>query len=517
MKAEPYLENNVERISAVNGKSLKLNNFIYKLFKNNKFHWKKSVIGCFLSHLTTWTKIMNEPGEYFLVLEDDVRFNKDWITTWNKASKNIPMGAELLYLGGVLPPNKVALPSCLEEVNNFWSQIKPNNYFSPNIPVPIFHFCAYSYIISKTGVQKLLSFLSQSEFPINEADHFIGHPLVGLKKYIINPLLSYCFQDEDSTYINSQFNDLKQTNNFDSDIWNNTECFTDEELYTFSNPNITTFYYFGNETQFSIFENNWIKDIFQTDIEYKPLSSHSILIPNNSWIILQRPHIDTLIKYLDLLQSHNINFKILHLSDETLQDNISFYSYPNCKAVIRNYVRSDIPILDHIITIPLGFHHKADTNPIFNDRIIGWSFHGTNWFNRKELLKPLCDITPYHCHFTDYWNDPKQTSENAYLGRLTNSKFCPILRGNNIETFRLYEALEAGTIPIYVRTEGDDEFWKFISKKLGLVYLTSWENAVEFIKTLLSDTNRAEIYRQELITCWTSWKNEIKILIQKLK
>lgn len=520
MKAEPHLENNVTRISAVNGKTLQLNNFIYKIFKDNKFFWKKSVIGCFLSHITTWTKIINEPGDYFLILEDDVRFNSNWIKTWNKASEYIPKDAELLYLGGVLPPNREALPKCLEEVNKFWSQIKPNNFFSPNVALPIFHFCAYSYIISKTAAQKLLNFLAHSCSPINELDHFIGHPIVGLKKYILNPLITHCFQEEDSKYINSQFNDLQRTNDFDSDIWNNTESFTEDEIELFRNPTSSlTVYHIpnGDNKSFNIYEKKWLEEMVDTSIDFKPLTNLSSIVPDNSWFIVQRPHIDTFNNYFNLLKQENINFKVFHLSDELSRDSIDFYRYSNCKAVIRNYIRDDVPKLPHIITIPLGFHHKADKNAIFDDRFIVWSFHGTNWFNRKELLEPLCSLTPYHCHFTDSWNDPKQTSENAYLGRLTNSKFCPILRGNNVETFRLYEALEAGTIPIYVRNEGDDNFWEVISKKLGLVKLTSWENAVEFIKTLLSDTNRAEIYRQELITYWTSWKNEIKTIIQHLK
>ena len=124
---------------------------------------------------------------------------------------------------------------------------------------------------------------------------------------------------------------------------------------------------------------------------------------------------------------------------------------------------------------------------------------------------------PHHTNFTNTWNDPNQSTHGSYLGTLANSKFCPILRGNNIETFRFYEVLEIGTIPIYVRNEGDDKFWEVISKKLGLVELISWENAIKFIKALLSDTNRAEIYRQELITCWNSWKSEIKSSIQQLK
>jgi hypothetical protein len=51
---ETNIMNFVERISAVNGKTLKINSFIYELFKNNDFNWKKSLnsinVQLFLRH-----------------------------------------------------------------------------------------------------------------------------------------------------------------------------------------------------------------------------------------------------------------------------------------------------------------------------------------------------------------------------------------------------------------------------------------------------------------------------------
>lgn len=516
MRAEPYLENNVTRIPAINGKTLKLNNLIYKTFKDNKFFWKKSVIGCFLSHITAWTKIINEPGDMFLILEDDVRFDKNWISTWNAAAKHIPKDAELLYFGGVLPPNKDVLPSCLEEVNKFWSEIKPNNFFSPNMPLPIFHFCAYSYIITKKAAQKLLEFLTNNELPINELDHFIGNPIIGLNKYILNPLITHCFQDDDIKYINSQFNDLQRTNDFDSDIWNNTESFTEEEIEQFRNPiNTLTFYHIDNNNTFDMYEKKWIEEILNVQINFKPLTNLSMIVPDNSWFIVQRPHLDTLTNYFTFLQKNNINFKALHLSDEFSKDPIDFYSYSNCKAVIRNYTRFGVPHLPHIVTIPLGFHYKGSESKTFDERKLVWSFHGTNWFNRQKLLENIYSLMPHHCHFVESWDDPKKTKEGAYLGTLANSKFCPILRGNNVETFRIYEALELGVIPIYVKSEMSDDHWNVIERKLDIMYLPTWDKAVEFMKLLLDKPDFAEKYRLKVIQRWEVWKNEIKMLCQK--
>jgi GR25 family glycosyltransferase involved in LPS biosynthesis len=432
---EPFLK--IHRVSAVNGKTLKMDKMIYDLFKHNTFNWKKSAIGCNLSHISIWKSIINEPGTHFLILEDDVRFKKGWKKEWSQYAQHIPDDADILYVGGVLPPNKQVLPLCLEKVNEYWSQITPNTYFS-STPMPIFHFCTYSYIISKKGAQKMLQFLYESEKKSYAVvDHLLGSPLVNLTKYVANSLLCHCFQDNDPVYLNSQFNDLHRKDKFDSDIWNNTECFEPEAIKEVMKDALDI-YHIG---EFIPYEQSWLNEIFGA-ITFKPFNE-----VNNSWFVVQRPHVETYNNHFRVLNSKNINFKVLHLSDEFGIDDISFYKLPACELVIRNYIRPDTN-LSNVITIPLGFHYKSTSNKTFSDRKLAWSFHGTEWFNRKDKLEMLSEFLPYNCHLTPEWNHSSMTKEEKYISTLNDSKFCPVLRGNNFETFRMYECLEAGSIPI---------------------------------------------------------------------
>jgi GR25 family glycosyltransferase involved in LPS biosynthesis len=513
--AEPYLEDVVERVSAVNGKTLKMNKFIYDLFKNNQFNWKKSVMGCSLSHMKIWSNIIKESGNIFLVLEDDVRFNKNWIDDLNKYIKNIPEDADILYIGGVLPPNKVALPLCLNKINEYWSKIIPNTFFSSQ-PIPTFHFCTYSYIITKKGAEKLLQFLKLSDMKSFVAvDHLLGSPQVNLKKYVANTLLTYCFQDNDPNYINSAFNSTDTIKNYDSDILNNNECFTENDIASFKLDQIDLFY-FDETDEYKLYEEEWITYIFQTKINLRRLPNLITLIPNNSWFIVQRPHFNKILSLFMYLQQNNINFKVLHLSDEYINDPIDFYTYSNCKCVVRNYIRSDVPNLPHILTIPLGYHYKGINKKALYDRKLIWSFHGTNWFNRQEYISHILNISPHKCQLNDKWDDPNQSKEDYYLDTLENSKFCPILRGNNYETFRLYEALEVGTIPIYVRSSGDDLFWQFISR-LGLININSWDTAKQIMEQLMNNPTDVENYRNIIYNNWLEWKKEISMFIEKNK
>ena len=575
------------RFSAVDGKQVKLTQNIYNIFKYNNFNWKRAMVGCTLSHMSVWLQLLAEPDgvNSYLVLEDDMRFtSNNWLIQWEEISKDIPEDAEIMYIGGVLPSNKKALPLVLEPVNNSWAKIKPNTLFGTKTPQPIFHFCAYSYIITKKGAQKLLDWLAYSKekcFSCN--DHLMGHPIVDLNKYISIPLITKCFQEDDTNYLNSDFNTVDRADTFDSDIWSSIDNFSSEELAQFStgdetishiwipiwetlknmnvlpltkkllwpqnfikslkndehkniiqtytqsntqfnikinindNTSPTTIYYLkeyeDKNGNFNLYEKNWVKDIFGNYI-FKVFDGKTI-VPSGSWFIAMRPFSNELNKLFTYMHSIKQDFKVLHFSDEFGKDNIEYYKLASCKMVLRTYIRPDLLNLSNVLVIPLGYHYKDvyNTDIEFSDRKYIWSFHGTNWFNRKILLNNIIDITPHSLHYTPDWNHSTMTNEAQYINILTNSKFCPIVRGNNVETFRLYESLEHGVIPLYVRNEGDDDYWKWITEHIKLIEIKDWITAKSVIQFFLQNPEKAEKYRQGLIKGWESWKHNIQTFI----
>jgi GR25 family glycosyltransferase involved in LPS biosynthesis len=535
IKSEPYLESMMERIPGVNGKTIQMNRFIYDLFLRNEFKWKKSVIGCNLSHMTAWSKVATGEAERVLILEDDVRFEKDWLQRWDQYAEHIPADADVLYLGGVLPPNKPALPHALEAVNSYWSRVKPNTFFSP-VPMPVFHFCAYSYILTKSGAKKIIDYMKNSEQKsFTVSDHLLGHPLVGLTKYIAQPLLSYCFQEEDPTYVQSQFNDIHRKDTYDSDIWNNTECFTEEDLKPFQtvdvNANVistnnainqeattnelnhlTMYYVKTNDEPFEPYEQTWLEEILQRKLVMQPLPER---IPAHSWVVVQRPHSFALHQYFQKLNEEGIPFKVLHISDEFGSDCIDFYQLPNCKGVIRNYIRPDVPKLPHIIQLPLGYHHKASVESSakpFDERKFVWTFHGTNWFGRQDVLSSMFDITPNHCILTPDWNHPSMISGKEYISYLSNTKFVPVLRGNNPETFRFYEALESGCIPLSIKDDSNHPFYDWIFEQLFIRSMTT-EEATALLSSASKEAN-LETIRKQYAANWSVYKTHLKQLVQ---
>jgi hypothetical protein len=182
------------------------------------------------------------------------------------------------------------------------------------------------------------------------------------------------------------------------------------------------------------------------------------------------------------------------------------YMNPLCKGVIRNYTRADVPELPHILTIPLGYHYRySGSVKSMEDRKWTWSFHGTDWHDRSQQLAAFQTYHPYSCRLQPDWNHPSGTKEDEYLEALGNSQFCPILKGNNMETFRLYEALEAGTLPLFGPRISSD-FLAFIQKHIDV---SAWYDWCDIESMNLS--NEIKIKAQaDMMAQWTRWKIDIQ-------
>lgn len=65
-----------ERYNAVDGNKLKTTRALEQLFNPNDYNYRSGIIGCALSHLDLWTRILNDKEykqyDYFIILEDDV-------------------------------------------------------------------------------------------------------------------------------------------------------------------------------------------------------------------------------------------------------------------------------------------------------------------------------------------------------------------------------------------------------------------------------------------------------------
>jgi len=575
MLSHPSLLPIANRLPGIDGRELQLTPRIASLFANNDFKWKKSVTGCALSHILAWAQLASEhPSvQNYLILEDDCRFVKQglgevtsydngngktiiskkeaWMQQVADVVAEAPPDAELLMLGGVLPGNLEAYPHILDSVNNTWATIRPNTLFTGTRSIPFFHFCAYSYILTKTGAKKLMTAL-QTKGVYTSIDHYLIHPDQGLKMYALKDLITTCFQADNPVYKTAAFDEFLRVDSYDSDIWNNKECFENGSSLVTGSPSLwpalvdvlsqslwpalvdvlsqaphsiqtrntlrpeaitihtpSTVYYYpdGAFKQDATLEESWLKSLWPT-VQYQPFPGLEAL-PSDAWLLVARPALEFWQEVCKGLNAKGKPFRVLHLSDELCSDPIEFYNLPMCTKVLRNYARSHLD--EKVVVMPLGWAQGPPSSiPSFSGRPYVWGFHGSSWGHREALLQPLQTIHPNFCKFITEFQSKDKTKAYEYQQMLLQSQCVPIPPGQNAETFRLYEALEHGAIPLYVRSEGDSVYWLWLRTHLHLLEIQTWDKVPAILELFRKNPEKAEQYRMGLLTEWAKWKGECK-------
>jgi GR25 family glycosyltransferase involved in LPS biosynthesis len=525
----PDMKGKVRRHVACDGRNLCLTPELATLFKPNDFFWKKAVMGCALSHLKLWKMLVNDSKEIqsYLILEDDVRLQPGWKEAWANVYSKLPVDWECIYLGGILPPNKEGFKNVLEPVLPGLSRIAPNTFFGQAEPTRQFHFCAYSYVLSRKGASKILKAIEERGY-WTSADHMLFNPLDKINVYVLDPLVAGASQDDDPAYLNSDFNDFSRIDKFDSDLWNNDERFSPEEVETCLKKEVSlninatvdnvyrqiTMPIIKKETRYvslyklnnTIYEKVWLEDLLCSNFTIEQISKDTKLDScNNLVVVLVRPNWVEQLEWLDNLQKAGIKFKVIHLSDELHEDPCFFYSRSEIKSVLRFYHRNNLPN-EKVLTIPLGYHWKVkgSIKPL-GERKYSWSFCGTNWKGRSEQLSALEKIEPKLLTYYPDWNDSSQLKESEYISLLQDTIFVPCPRGNNIETYRFYEAIESGCIPVF--TELPE-----ILLESGIPFLrtSTWEEVAELIKHFLKNRIQLDSYHKSIYNGWLKYKKQLQ-------
>lgn len=180
------LKLNVERISAVDGAKLDLdtipNNIITrKGIDDAKNKWNKLFvpltrggIGCALSHRNVWKKIIDENICNALILEDDIRCDKDFDKKLHFYEISWPNDYDIIFLG--------YHSSTIKYINN-----KVNDIFVKSDSI----YGLFGYVVSNEGAKKLLNI-----FPITlQIDSELHNHIDKLNIYLVRPEKRIIFSD----------------------------------------------------------------------------------------------------------------------------------------------------------------------------------------------------------------------------------------------------------------------------------------------------------------------------------
>jgi len=272
-------------------------------------------------------------------------------------------------------------------------------------------------------------------------------------------------------------------------------------------------------------ESDWVRFLISgldyteiIDGKYRELHDGAIVVDNQIGP-QRRPY------YFEMLQRGN-RFALIHLSDEHYGDDASIYNFANL--VLRNYWSRAHAADKCVIGIPLGLMNgfKVETSPSTFERRYVWSFAGnTAKRAREEMLTAMSWVKGGHVHATSAINPRVLTSEQRgatdaplpvedYARLLSDTIFAPCPAGwENLDSFRVCEALEAGCIPIVQRRPFFDYFEHLFGDH-PMLSVASWSEAPALIASLQKDRGALDRRRVACARWWRDYRASLAPMVR---
>ena len=199
---------------------------------------------------------------------------------------------------------------------------------------------------------------------------------------------------------------------------------------------------------------------------------------------------------------------LFHLGDESGAYDLSKV-YKNCNYVWRTFCSNKYFKSNQVRCIPIGYKSGL-VNKQENKRKYKWAFAGTpHKSSRHDLLFQFADIKPFFCHKTDKFNE-KIISVDEMSEVLSSTEFIPCPNGFfHPETYRLYEALQCGCIPIV------EEAYKYYDRLFPnnpFIKVGKWVDAKVIIKSW--EESKIKKKQEECNSWWRGYKINLQEMIK---
>ena len=161
--------------------------------------------------------------------------------------------------------------------------------------------------------------------------------------------------------------------------------------------------------------------------------------------------------YLRRLRANTRGVGLLHIGDEFRRAPLEVYD--EAAFVYRNYWRPALETHAQGRYLPLGANcpMEAFDPPPFSERRHRWSFAGQQKGPRETMIDTVSQRSDGYLQVNDNFNSGLPKEAYVQLLERTQVVLCP--RGfSAVESYRVYEALEAGAIPL-VEDDGGVGLW----------------------------------------------------------
>ena len=246
---------------------------------------------------------------------------------------------------------------------------------------------------------------------------------------------------------------------------------------------------------------DWIYFLLQ-DIDCKSISSEEEINKDDTIIIVDSG-IHFKEQFYIKLNALTKRFFLFHINDEHL-DKRSSPMYNYCDYVWRTCCSPKYFSSNKVKCIPpgykSGFKQKFDLN---KKRQYKWCFFGTQHkSSRHDMNFQLEKIKPNFVNRIDKFADKKKSASVEEMKKVySNTNFAPCPAGFfHPESYRIYEALQCGTIPI---VESVYNYFDNIYPNNPLIKINKWKETKEIIDNWSDDQILNK--RKECINWWNQY------------
>ncbi len=256
--------------------------------------------------------------------------------------------------------------------------------------------------------------------------------------------------------------------------------------------------------------NRWIYEIL-SKIKFKKINDEKELEGKDTLIIVDSS-VEKKADFYTKLKLLCSKIFLIHLGDETGIHNLTSV-YENCNHVWRTFCSNRFFNNKTVDCIALGYKTGVEINKKDIERKYKWAFIGTpHKSSRHDLLFQFSSIQPSFSYKTEKFNKKIMNVEEM-TQILSQTRFIPCPNGFvHPETYRVYEALECGCIPI---VENAYKYYDRLFPNNPFIKVDKWIEGKELLNNWTEE--KVEKKSKECSLWWVEYKKKLqKNILEKI-
>jgi hypothetical protein len=289
--------------------------------------------------------------------------------------------------------------------------------------------------------------------------------------------------------------------------------FFQSDAHTDDRKKITMYFMRPPEEIFQRYWTDYVQSIYDCNIKIEPLLKN---IDDFSIVVVDGMFFQQLPKSNLINHLKKKNLIIFHLGDEAYTTNWSLYQ--NSFATFREFFKPRKEYEGKVFFLPIATKYDFKTAIPFEDlpkiekRDFKWSFVGQlDKSNRQYMYNNWIKLGLIHYdHFNSGFNSKDCLSTLDYQQILQRTLLSPCPKGYiNDESYRLYESIESGCVPIVER--GKENYYESFFGKVPFVVVNDWNQIGFIVEKLLSNETQLENIRKNSYYWWQELKIKKKL------